>query len=263
MHHWLREDSVIGPNWNITEFSRQCLLAAFSANVLCLFFICCCVLRLVVVFCYWPFCFVMWSSMLKLVIRICSSGPLYIGPLFDPYRSRTSLSSRSDSTHFHFIDARTCFSACVCNSVLSQSQSVLLFPLRGMRAEVTQVWETLVCWLTHTAPPPSLPAQSALPAMSVHSSHWASINHNRAHRLKTLQQVTSFHNLCGSLWGSQKRLKHKNALVGCESSCEEGGGEEVGVQRLPEVPTLSSLILLAEMLLIPNPFQVFKNLWFA
>lgn len=35
--------------------------------------------------------------------------------------------------------AKQLLSACFCNSVLSQSQSVPVIPLRGMRAEATKV----------------------------------------------------------------------------------------------------------------------------
>lgn len=104
----------------------------------------------------------------------CLFYPLFF---FGSRQKQKTLPSQTQHTFLSFLPDH------VCNPVLSQSQSVPVIPLRGMRPEATQVWETVLCWLNFPHTP--LPAQPALPATSVHTAQWASINQNRAHRLKT------------------------------------------------------------------------------
>ncbi len=151
------------------------------------------------------------------------SVPL-VSPLFDPDRSRElPFPARLSSLSFHFNQTTSVRPpAHVWISVLSQSQSVPVLPLRGTRPEATQVVRK-ARRVYSTSPSTSLPAQSAL--FQPHPS-----TRRRCPRLCKSQQSTQadctiLKLVCDSWKVGQKRLEHKERTCReCECSCEERSG---------------------------------------
>lgn len=165
---------------------------------------------------------------------------MFVKSLFHWFRQRPQTAPSPhwpDSTPSHLI--LPSLSVLVYNSVLSQSQSVRVIPLRGTRPEATPVWDRALCWLN--CPPhqlhfrlsqPSQPRLSTLLKLSLYKSGYK-------------HKIVLFENL------DSGKKKQWNSMWEKEKERSGTGGLNTKSSQVIQV----DFLCWEEMTLIPATFQ--------